>query len=156
RAATLNGLEAGWRLRVAFPPVFIGRPGGGSERERVALPGLGRVVRLGVVLLSLGAAGCASTGPFIWFRDLPPTERAAPSGQFIISAGDTVNIRVYEQPALTTDGKIRPDGRIALPFIGEVVAARKTPSRLAQEIELALRQFIVSPRVTVNIAQSTP
>jgi len=80
----------------------------------------------------------------------------APSGQFLISAGDTVNIRVYEQPSLSTDGKIRPDGRIAVPFIGEVVAAGKTPSRLAQEIEIALKQFIVTPRVTVNIAQSTP
>jgi polysaccharide export outer membrane protein len=94
--------------------------------------------------------------PFIWFRDLPPTERAAPSGQFLISVGDTVSIHVYEQPALTTDGKIRPDGRIAVPFIGVVVAAGKTPSALAKEIELALKQFIVTPRVTVNIAQSTP
>jgi len=113
-------------------------------------------VRLGLVVLSLGVGACASTGPFVWFRDLPPAERTAPSGQFLISVGDTVNIRVYEQSALTTDGKIRPDGRIAVPFIGEVVATGKTPSRLAQEIEVALRQFIVSPRVTVNIAQSTP
>jgi len=120
------------------------------------LRGLGRVVKLGLVLLSLGAGGCANMTPFVWFRDLPSTERAAPSGQFLISVGDTVSIHVYEQPALTTDGKIRPDGRIAVPFIGEVVAAGKTPSRLAQEIELALKQFIVSPRVTVNIAQSTP
>ena len=136
--------------------MFIVRLVGGPERERVAVRGLDQVVRLGLVVLSLGMGGCASVGPFVWYRDLPPADRAAPSGQSLISVGDTVNIRVYEQPSLSTDGKIRADGRIALPLIGEVVAAGKTPGRLAQEIEVALRQFIVTPRVTVNIAQSTP
>src|SRR5262249_4475378 len=82
-------------------------------------------------------------------------ERAIPNGQYVIGVGDTISIKVYEQAALATDGKIRPDGRIALPFIGEVVAAGKTPKRLADEISVGLRQFIVNPQGTVNVTAST-
>ncbi len=107
--------------------------------------------------LAVAVVACGGvTGPYVWFNELPATERVPPAGQSIIAVGDVVNIRVYEQPSLSTDGKIRPDGRIAIPFIGEVVAAGKTPSALAQEIEAGLRQFIVTPKVTVNIATSTP
>ncbi|HEX4340372.1 MAG TPA: polysaccharide biosynthesis/export family protein [Polyangiaceae bacterium] len=101
-------------------------------------------------------SGCASQRPFVWFRDLPPTERMTLSGQLLIGVGDTVSIRVYEQPTLATDGKIRADGKIALLFIGEVVAAGKAPGALAQEIEIGLQKFIVSPRVTVNVVASPP
>jgi polysaccharide export outer membrane protein len=53
-------------------------------------------------------------------------------------------------------GKIRGDGRIAMPFVGEVVAAGKTPVALGREIEARLKEFIVSPRVTVNVDDSLP
>jgi polysaccharide export outer membrane protein len=108
------------------------------------------------VLASAGLPACAGTGPYVWYTALPASERVEPSGQFLIGIGDTLSVKVYEQPALATDGKIRPDGRIALPFIGEVVAAGKTPKALATEIEGGLRRFIVNPAVTVNVTASPP
>ena len=103
-----------------------------------------------------GITACGSSGPYVWYTALPPSERMESSGQFLIGVGDTVSIRVYEQAALATEGKIRPDGRIALPFIGEIVAAGKTPKALAGEIEAGLRRFIVNPSVTVNVTASPP
>jgi len=76
--------------------------------------------------------------------------------EYVISVGDTVGIRAYEQEAFSTSVKVRRDGRIALPLIGEITAAGKHPNEFAREIEVRLKEFIVSPRVTVNVEQWQP
>jgi polysaccharide export outer membrane protein len=76
--------------------------------------------------------------------------------EYVIGVGDTINIRVYEQDGLSASVKIRRDGRIALPLVGELTVAGKHPSELAHEIEGHLKEFIVSPRVTVNVENSQP
>jgi polysaccharide biosynthesis/export protein len=106
--------------------------------------------------LAVGSSGCASAGQYVWFGEMPASERAALSGDYVIGVGDTISIRVYEQEGLTGDVKIRRDGKIALPLVGEIVVAGKRPLELSREIEVALKQFIVSPRVTVNVATSQP
>jgi polysaccharide export outer membrane protein len=73
-----------------------------------------------------------------------------------MGAGDSISIRVYEQENLSGTFKIRRDGRIALPLAGEVMVAGKRPSEFAHEIEARLKEFIVTPRVTVNVDVSQP
>ncbi len=116
-------------------------------------------MRLSLSLVALCAAlvtGCAGPGHFVWFHDLPKTDWGDASGIYVIGIGDVIHVQVYEQEGLTTAAKIRSDGRIALPFIGEVVAVGKHPAELAAEIQDRLKQIIVTPRVTVNIDQSQP
>lgn len=105
-----------------------------------------------------GAAvsGCASAGQFVWYRDMPSSEWGSENGEYVIGVGDTINIRVYEQDNVSGTAKIRRDGRIALPLAGELVVAGKHPSVLAKEIEGRLKEFIVTPRVTVNVETSQP
>ena len=105
--------------------------------------------------LALGT-GCASTGPYTWYTDLPKGEWQTPTGEYTIGFGDTLSIKVYEQEGLSTNAKVRSDGRVALTLIGEITAAGKHPSALAKEIEARLKEFFVSPRVTVNVEQSQP
>jgi polysaccharide export outer membrane protein len=112
------------------------------------------VWRFIAALAALSALGCASTGTFVWFQQLPREEVGSSTGEYIIGAGDSVSILVYQQPDLTTRTKVRSDGRIAMSLLGEVVAAGKRPATFAQELETALKQYIVSPRVTVNIEDS--
>jgi polysaccharide biosynthesis/export protein len=107
-------------------------------------------------LLGLGLSGCASAGQYVWYREMAPTERSAMAGDYVIGIGDTISIRVYENDGVSADVKIRSDGKVALPFTGELVAAGKRPLELSQEIEDRLKQFIVTPRVTVNVATSQP
>jgi polysaccharide biosynthesis/export protein len=108
------------------------------------------------LMLILITTSCASTGPYVWYTRLPRSEWGSPTGEYVIGSGDTISIRVYEQEAVSATGKIRRDGRIALPLVGELVVAGKAPSALARELEGKLKQFIVSPRVTVNVEQSQP
>jgi polysaccharide biosynthesis/export protein len=116
---------------------------------------LALVAKLGLV--ALAASGCASAGTFTWYRDIPNTkEWNTDTSEYVIGVGDTLSIRVYEQEGVSGNNKVRRDGRIALPLAGEFVVAGKHPSQLAREIETHLKEFIVMPRVTVNVETSQP
>lgn len=109
---------------------------------------------LALALVALGTVACGSPGAFVWYTELPREERGGETSQYIIGPGDVISISVYEQDAVSMTGTVRTDGRIAMTFIGEVIAAGKAPLALAQEIEGRLKQFIVAPRVTVNVQSS--
>jgi polysaccharide biosynthesis/export protein len=106
--------------------------------------------------LLLVAPGCASTVPFTWYTQLPQTEWVGAQGDYVIGVGDVIDIRVFDQASVSLSGRIRRDGRIAVPILGEVMAAGKRPGDLSRELELRLKEFIVSPRVIVNIIESVP
>jgi polysaccharide export outer membrane protein len=92
----------------------------------------------------------------VWFKEMPLTERSAIAGDYVIGVGDVVDIRVYEHEGVSTSVKVRTDGKIALQFAGEVVAAGKRPLELSREVEGRLKEFIVTPRVTVNVSTAQP
>jgi len=106
--------------------------------------------------LALLVAGCAGAGQYIWYSELPPAERSIAAGDYVIGIGDVISIRVYEQDSLSGDVKIRRDGKIAMPLVGEVMVAGKRPLELSRELERLLKQFVVTPRVTINVASSAP
>jgi polysaccharide export outer membrane protein len=106
--------------------------------------------------LLLVCVACGSTGPFVWYSALPRSQWNPPSTEYSFGVGDALTIRVYEQDGLNTSVKVRSDGRISMTLVGEVEALGKHPYGLARELEARLKQFIVSPRVTVTVDQSQP
>jgi polysaccharide export outer membrane protein len=71
---------------------------------------------------------------------------------YIIGSGDQLSIFVYRNPDLSEGGvAVRPDGRISTPLIEDIVAAGKTPTNLAREIEERLTKYIQEPNVTVIV-----
>jgi len=106
--------------------------------------------------MALAVVSCSGAGQFVWYSKLPRTEWGANKGDYVINIGDGVQIRVYQQDELSMSGKIRRDGRLAMPLLGEIMVAGKRPADLARELEGRLKQFIVNPHVTVNIDQSEP
>ena len=80
----------------------------------------------------------------------PPAPEA--SGQYVIGPGDVLSIFVYEAPPLSvSELPVRPDGRISVPLVPDVLAAGKTPSELGADIALALKKFVNDPNVTVMV-----
>jgi polysaccharide export outer membrane protein len=110
-----------------------------------------RLVTLGVALAVL--AGCGSSGSYLWVDDLPKSSSVE---VYRIAVGDTLNVRVYNQENLSTHSKVRSDGRIAVPLVGDVEVRAKTPAVVAREIEGRLKQYVVSPAVTVTVEESQP
>jgi polysaccharide export outer membrane protein len=128
-----------------------------SPTSQHARPALARFfLLLFAAELALPLSSCASAGQFTWYQDVPNADWKTDVSEYVIGVGDSINIRVYEQDGLSSTVKIRRDGRIALPLAGELLVAGKHPSELAREIEVRLKEFIVTPRVTVNVESSQP
>lgn len=82
---------------------------------------------------------------------------AAPclAGDYVIGDGDTLQVSVWEVPELSVAAIVRPDGKITLPAIGDVLAAGQTPAQLGGKLTQALEAFIKKPIVTVSVAGIT-
>ena len=96
----------------------------------------------------VGIAGCMASPP------LTPPAAAEPevAGQYVIGPGDVLSIFVYQAPPLSvTDLPVRPDGRISVPLVPDVVAAGKTPTELGRDIAESLKKFVNDPNVTVMV-----
>jgi polysaccharide export outer membrane protein len=82
---------------------------------------------------------------------LPPAPPASslPSAEYRIGPGDSLNIFVWRNPELTLTVPVRPDGRLSIPLVEDVVAIGKTPTALARELEQRLSKYVKEPLVTV-------
>jgi polysaccharide export outer membrane protein len=91
-------------------------------------------------------AACSTT-------DLPPAPAQAASADYnyIIGAGDNVNIVVWRNPELSGSYPVRPDGKISAPLVEELVAQGKTSVELARDIEKKLSTYLRDPVVTVIV-----
>jgi polysaccharide export outer membrane protein len=108
-----------------------------------------------LLLLVTFLGGCASAGSYVWVQDLP-AQAAGPAHGYLVRTGDTLSVRVVNQDNLTTHARVRPDGRIAMPLLGDIEVRGKTPSSLRSEIEARLKQYVIAPSVTVNVDQLAP
>lgn len=85
------------------------------------------------------------------------TEKSAPEPKsvvgtdYVIGADDMLHISVWKEPDLTESLPVRPDGKISMPLLNDVVAAGLTPTQLADSITIKLKKFISDPRVTVVV-----
>ncbi len=81
-----------------------------------------------------------------------PPASAEPTSSYVIGAGDQLGISVYRAPELSMPGiPVRPDGRISMPLIPDIVAAGKTPTQLGEELQERLKEYVQDPIVTVMV-----
>lgn len=87
---------------------------------------------------------------------LPASWHTAPSGPVVLSEGDTVKINLPGAPEFSGVQKIRADGKLSLPVIGEVQAAGKTLLRLQSDVSARYRQQqeITNSTVVVTLEAS--
>jgi polysaccharide export outer membrane protein len=87
-----------------------------------------------------------------------PALPAARGGAYRLGPGDTVTIRVYDQPQLTGDYPVDDSGNIDIPLLGLITAAGQTTAGVADMIAAALRakNLILAPSVTVEITHFRP
>ena len=80
-----------------------------------------------------------------------PASASTQDYNYIIGAGDTLNIIVWRNPELSLAVPVRPDGKITTPLVDDLPAQGKSPSALARDIEKALAKYIRDPVVTVVV-----
>ncbi|HYJ30473.1 MAG TPA: XrtA/PEP-CTERM system exopolysaccharide export protein [Allosphingosinicella sp.] len=110
---------------------------------------------LAVSTSALALAGCAGTPRT--GNTLPVASFVSPGGEddvtesYVIGALDELRIFVWRNEELGATVQVRPDGRITTPLISDMVAAGKTPAQLAEDVRVALSQYIQDPLVSVMI-----
>jgi polysaccharide export outer membrane protein len=77
--------------------------------------------------------------------------RAEPG--YVLGPGDAISVNVYGHETFNVATRIKPDGTIAMPLIGNVTASGHTVVTLAQEIsrQLTTSNFLRDPIVNVEI-----
>jgi polysaccharide export outer membrane protein len=109
----------------------------------------------GLLVAGAGAtmlAGCAGGGGR---TELPAASFVAsqeqPGEEYIIGPLDQLNVFVWRNPELSSKVQVRPDGRITTPLISDMPAVGKTPAMLADDMKIALSEYIKDPIVSVIV-----
>lgn len=108
-----------------------------------------------VIGVGLLLASCAAS-------DLPLVSVAdANTGlarSYRIAGGDKLKVTVFDEPTLTGEFGVGLDGSLSLPLIAPMQVSGQTPDQLAAGIKAALAEgeFVLSPRVTVEVSQHRP
>jgi polysaccharide export outer membrane protein len=76
----------------------------------------------------------------------------ADADDYVVGDGDSLQISVWGSPELSAGVVVRPDGKITLPAVGDVVASGFTPEdlskKLAEKLETVVKKAIVTVTVT--------
>lgn len=103
-----------------------------------------------MTLMILSLAGCGGGGgPMV----APDPAGPADVDQYVIGAGDALQVFVWGHDDLSTTISVRPDGNISTPLVEDMKAAGRTPTELARAIEEVLVEFVRSPTVTIIVQQ---
>ena len=80
---------------------------------------------------------------------------SALAGDYIIGEGDVLDIFVWGVKELNVSAKVRPDGKITIPGLGEVKATGLTPQGLQTMLGEKLKVLVKNPNVTVTVKEIT-
>jgi polysaccharide biosynthesis/export protein len=73
---------------------------------------------------------------------------------FLLGPEDVLDIVVWKNDDLSQKAVVvRPDGKISMPLIGEVMAGGLTANQLASQIASRLKEFKERPTVTVSVKE---
>lgn len=110
-----------------------------------------RALCTGIVftLASLSAAGCGvAQAPWIWVWELPPQPELPPR----IKAGDTLQVSVKDQDAMSGQIKVQPNGTYLQPQLGAVMVSGLTEAEASARLAKLLKDILVKPQVNIVIS----
>lgn len=100
------------------------------------------------LLVLVVLAGCSSGRS----SDMPPLSETGLLSEYRIGVGDSIQINVWRNPELSLAVPVRPDGKVSMPLIGDILAANQTATELSAAITAGLSSYVRNPQVTVIVA----
>ena len=77
------------------------------------------------------------------------------AGDYLIGEGDGLDVSVWGVKDLNVSVKVRPDGMITIPGLGDVKASGFTPKALQSDLAVRLKELVKNPIVTVSVREIT-
>ncbi len=115
--------------------------------------------RTALVLMGLSAVAWAQNGP----NQAAPPDVPAPSAPdanrplavntatYEIGPQDLLFVDVWKHEEFTRQHRVRPDGKITIPLVGDVQASGLSPERLGAQLKEALAEYVNEPVVSVSV-----
>jgi len=105
-----------------------------------------------IITIALVFSGCASDIYISADSELLNTNNVPEfSKDYRVGVDDTIQINVWKNPELSVSAPVRPDGKISMPLIGDVMAAGLEPEQIANNIKTSLSKYVRNPNVTVIV-----
>ncbi len=98
---------------------------------------------LAIFFTLLLSAGCATQNY--------PSVSTAPDYDYVIGAGDSLEVFVWGNPELSASVTVRPDGKVTTRLVEDIPASGRTSTQLAREIEVIYSKYVKNPVVTVIV-----
>lgn len=102
-----------------------------------------------LTLLTLAGTGCQTDSSSTTFSGQADVPR-----HVILASGDVVKLTFSSAPELNQSQKVRADGKLSLPLVGEVDASGKTVGQLQGELVQLYKAQLKTPEVTVSLETS--
>ena len=77
------------------------------------------------------------------------------AGDYVIGEGDGLDVAVWGVKELSFSVKVRPDGKVTVPGLGDVIASGFTPKDLQASLSEKLKELVKNPIVTVTVREIT-
>jgi polysaccharide export outer membrane protein len=75
------------------------------------------------------------------------------TSDFRLGPDDIIEVSVFGEKDLSTTVPVRPDGKVSINLIGEMVASGKTATELQKDIADKYKRFFAEPAVTVVVKE---
>jgi len=72
---------------------------------------------------------------------------------YVIGPDDLLGIVFWRDKEMSTDARVRPDGRIALPLLNEIQAAGLTPEELQKRITEESKKYVEDASITIVVRE---
>ena len=99
------------------------------------------------LVVTLSGCGSSTQGTSV----APVAVQEYSSQAYRIGVGDVIKIEVWGNEQLSIEVPVRPDGKVSMSLIGDVLAAGSTAEALAESINGELLEYIKNPKVTVIV-----
>ncbi|MBU4304526.1 MAG: polysaccharide biosynthesis/export family protein [Candidatus Omnitrophica bacterium] len=73
------------------------------------------------------------------------------SAEYLIGRGDSLMVKVWQNPDLNDELIVRPDGMISFPLVGDMPAAGLTVREFNAHLTQSLKEYIRNPQVSVAV-----
>lgn len=81
------------------------------------------------------------------------TEGVTPPSDYVIGPDDVLGVIVWREQDLSSEVKVRPDGKVSLPLVNDIQAGGLTPEQFREKVTTAVTKFVEAPSVTIIVKQ---
>jgi polysaccharide export outer membrane protein len=119
-------------------------PGTGLSRLWALVVGVSLLLPAAAPLTAFAQARTGTNGTTTGAAIVAPPD-------YVIGADDVLSVVFWREKELSGDVTVRPDGKISLPLLNDIMAAGLTPEQLREQVSKRAASFVQDPQATVVV-----